>query len=89
MTSPTEAVEEVAWLSEDQLDDWKSLVRLLMTLPPALDAQLKRDAGLNVYEYHVLAALSTAPERSLLMSELAALAHASASRLSHAVSRLE
>ena len=38
---------------------------MLMTLPTALDAQLKRDAGLNSFEYHVLAALSDAPDHSL------------------------
>ena len=44
------------WLDEDQLRDWKSLVALVMTLPAELDAQLKRDTGLNMFEYHVLAA---------------------------------
>ena len=38
---------------------------LMMTLPSALDCQLKRDAGMNVFEYHVLAALSDAPDRTL------------------------
>jgi DNA-binding MarR family transcriptional regulator len=89
VTSSTEAVEAAAWLSDTQLHDWKSVVGLLMTLPTALDAQLKRDAGINAFEYHVLVALSVAPERTLLMSELAALAQGSASRLSHAVGRLE
>jgi DNA-binding MarR family transcriptional regulator len=80
---------DVPWLSADQLEDWKSLVALLMTLPPALDTQLRRDSGLNAFEYHVLVALSTAPGRRLPMSDLAALALGSLSRLSHAVSRLE
>lgn len=81
--------DDVTWLSDDQLVDWKSLVALVMTLPPALDAQLKREAGLNSFEYHVLAALSEAPDRWLLMSDLAGLAQGSPSRLSHAVGRLE
>jgi DNA-binding MarR family transcriptional regulator len=89
VTPRTDATQEVAWLSDAQLAEWRSLVALIMTLPPALDAQLKRDAGLNSFEYHVLAALSEAPERWLLMSDLAALAQGSPSRLSHAVGRLE
>ncbi len=81
--------DDVPWLTVDQLDDWKALMALLMALPPALDAQVKRDAGLNLFEYHVLAALSASPDRALLLSELARLAQGSMSRMSHAVSRLE
>ena len=80
---------EVPWLSDDQQRDWRSLVALLMTLPAAMDAQLKRDAGLNSFEYHVLAALSEAPGRTLVLTDLSVLAQGSLSRLSHAVTRLE
>jgi YD repeat-containing protein len=76
-------------LTPEQLREWKSLVAMLMTLPAALDAQLKRDAGINIFEYHVLAALSAAPGHRLPMVELAALSQGSMSRLSHAASRLE
>ena len=77
------------WLDEAQLRDWMSVVGLVMTLPAALDAQLKRDTGLNNFEYHVLAALSGAPRGALPMSDLAGISQGSPSRLSHAVSRLE
>ena len=80
---------DAPWLDADQKREWRSLVALVMTLPPALDAQLKRDSGLNMFEYSVLAALSESPEQRLPMSELARLARGSRSRLSHAVSRLE
>lgn len=80
---------DAPWLGEEELREWKSLVGLVMTLPGALDAQLKRDSGLNSFEYHVLAALSEAPGRQLPMSELAVMSVGSPSRLSHAVSRLE
>jgi DNA-binding MarR family transcriptional regulator len=83
------APDDVPWLDEDQLPHWMALVGLVMTLPAALDAQLKRDSGLNSFEYHVLAQLSEAPMRALPMSELATVAQGSRSRLSHAVSRLE
>ena len=80
---------DVPWLSPGQQRDWRALVALFMTLPPALDAQLKRDAGVNAFEYQVLAALSEAPGRTLVLSDLAGLAQSSLSRLSHAVTRLE
>jgi DNA-binding MarR family transcriptional regulator len=85
-----EQVEDgVRWLTADQLRDWTSLVAMVMLLPSALDGQLKRDAGLNSFEYHVLASLSEAPGWSVPMSDLAVVAQGSASRLSHAVGRLE
>lgn len=84
-----EAQPDAPWLSADQLRDWRAVVALLMTLPAAMDAQLKRDAGVNVFEYHVLAGLSEAPGRTLVLSDLAVLAQGSLSRLSHAVTRLE
>jgi DNA-binding MarR family transcriptional regulator len=77
------------WLSPRQLCEWKSLMALLMTMPPSLDAQLKQDAGLNLFEYHILVELSEAPGRLRVMSELAIQTRGSLSRLSHAVSRLE
>lgn len=77
------------WLTSDQLEDWRSVVALLMTLPGALDAQLKRDAGVNTFEYHVLAGLADRPDGSMAMGELALLTQVSPSRLSHAVARLE
>jgi DNA-binding MarR family transcriptional regulator len=88
-TSETAAADDVPWLSPDQQRDWRALVELLATLPPALDAQLKRDAGVNAFEYHVLAALSDASDHTLGLSNLAALAQGSLSRLSHAITRLE
>jgi DNA-binding MarR family transcriptional regulator len=79
----------VPWLSDDEQQDWAALVRLVMTLPAALDAQLKRDAGVNSFEYHLLARLSMTPGRALVLSELAEQAQGSLSRLSHAITRLE
>lgn len=86
-TSPDDAT--VPWLDDDELRDWRALMALVAALPSALDAQLKRDAGINAFEYHVLAALSEAPERTLRLSDLAGLSRGSLSRLSHAVTRLE
>lgn len=62
---------------------------MLMSVPPAIDAQLKRDSGLNFFEYSILSQLSAAPGRRMQMTRLAQMAGGSLSRLSHAASRLE
>ncbi|MFE1174535.1 MarR family winged helix-turn-helix transcriptional regulator [Streptomyces sp. NPDC058773] len=81
--------DEPRWLNASELDAWKVFSAMLIKLPAALDAQLRNDAGLNQFEYLVLAGLSEAPARTLRMSELAVLANGSLSRLSHVVKRLE
>jgi DNA-binding MarR family transcriptional regulator len=77
------------WLSDEQQAAWRPFVALLLRLPALLDTQLQRDAGINHFDYLVLSGLSEAPGRTLRMSELAAMANSSLSRLSHVVSRLE
>ncbi|MBB2987067.1 MarR family winged helix-turn-helix transcriptional regulator [Terracoccus luteus] len=80
---------DVDWLTPGQQLEWKSLMGMMTSLQAALDLQLKRDAGMNMFDYHVLVALSASPDRTLQMSEIALLARGSLSRLSHAVARLE
>ena len=77
------------WLTPDERRAWIALMALVEVLPAALDVQLKRDGGLNHFEYQVMAGLSEAPDRSIRMSDLALFASGSLSRLSHAVGRLE
>jgi len=79
----------VNWLSDEQQAAWRPFVALLIRLPALLDAQLQQDAGISHFDYLVLSGLSEAPDRTLRMSELAATASSSMSRLSHVVSRLE
>jgi hypothetical protein len=67
----------------------RALAKTLVRLPAALDAQLRRDAGISHFEYEVLALLSQAPGRTLRMSELATGAGSSLPRLSQVVARLE
>jgi len=77
------------WLTDEQQAAWRPFIALLLRLPAALDAQLQRDAGITNFDYLVLSGLSESPGRTLRMSELAAIANSSLSRLSHVVSRLE
>jgi len=82
-------VEQPQWLSAAEREMWMRLVATTILLPSAIETQLKRDAGLTYFEYHVLAMLSEAEGRSRLMSDLAKWSNSSLSRLSHVVTRLE
>jgi DNA-binding MarR family transcriptional regulator len=82
-------VDHVRWLSDDEQRAWRALVGVIMLVPSALDTQLQRDSQLTHFAYTVMAMLSESPTRSARMSELAALANGSQSRLSHLVARLE
>ena len=82
-------MEEPRWLDAEELQTWFTLAGVLTRLPSALDAQLQRDAGISLFEYQTMAALSEAPERSMRMSRLALLAEGSLARMSQAVGRLE
>ncbi len=84
-----EGDQDGPWLTAEQRKAWLGLVRLLAVLPAALDTQLDRDAGLNFFEYHVLAMLSEHPDRTVRMSRLAQITSASPSRLSNVAKRLE
>ncbi|MCW2739328.1 MarR family winged helix-turn-helix transcriptional regulator [Nocardioides sp.] len=77
------------WLGEDELEAWMAAAALVMRLPGALDAQLQAEQGLTFFEYMVLAVLSEQPDRTLQMSDIAAAASSSLSRLSHVAKRLE
>ncbi|RLP77761.1 MarR family transcriptional regulator [Mycetocola tolaasinivorans] len=82
-------METPRWLNETELALWMRLQVVSEYLPASIDAQLRADAGLTRYEYHVLAMLSEAEGRSLPMSTLAFVTNGSLSRLSHAARRLE
>ncbi|TFV83266.1 MarR family transcriptional regulator [Blastococcus sp. CT_GayMR20] len=83
------STDEPRWLDADERAAWLALAGVITVLPAALDAQLQRDVGLSHFEYMVLAMLSERPTRTARMSELAALANGSLSRLSHVARRLE
>ena len=84
-----DALREFHWLDAEERETWLALAGTLVRLPAALDAQLRRDAGIGHFEYQVLALLSEAPGRTLRMSALATMAEGSLSRLSQVVARLE
>lgn len=87
--TPVVASEDVPWLTPEEQSAWLGAAALMVRLPSALDAQLQEDAGLNFFEYMVLAVLSEQDDRSLQMSDIARGVSSSLSRLSHTVGRLE
>lgn len=85
MTAPGEP----RWLTDEEMQAWLPLIRLVTLLPQVLDRQLRDDAGLTHVQYLILARLSMETDRQLRMSELANACAISLSRLSHAVATLE
>jgi DNA-binding MarR family transcriptional regulator len=83
-------VRQASGVAEPPLNDdeelvWRSLMRLVFTLRPALDEDLQRTCGLSSTEYSVLMHLSESPDRQLRMSELADRTSLSPSRISRVI----
>lgn len=77
------------WLNPQERAAWLSLLEISMRLPGELDSRLQREAGVTLFEYHVLAMLSEADGGTLPMTALSELSYSSLSRLSHVVKKLE
>jgi DNA-binding MarR family transcriptional regulator len=86
---PGMAERRDGWLSADEKEAWTGLISLLLLMPGRLEAPLRDESGLTLFEYLVLSHVSDAPQRRIRMSELAFLANGSLSRLSNVVTRLE
>ena len=80
---------EPRWLGAAEQRTWLQLVRIMVEVPAALDAQLRRQSGLRHFEYGVLARLSTFENDAAQLTQLAADTNSSLSRLSHGLTRLE
>ena len=88
-TRATATARQARWLTGDEEQAWRAVASMMHEVRSALECQLERDSNLSFIEYHTLARLSEEETRTLRMSELAEVIHASLSRLSHLVSRLE
>jgi len=89
LLDPHQAPHQARWLNAEEHRAWRAFCGVFLRLDAALDAQLRRDAGMRHFEYGVMSGLSQAPGRSMRMSDLAAVADGSLPRLSQVVSRLE
>ena len=77
------------WLDDDEQRTWRAFLSASQLIVGQLDRELQRDADMPHAYFTILVVLSESPGRRLRMGELAELTWSSASRLSHAVTRLE
>ncbi|BBG03780.1 MULTISPECIES: MarR family winged helix-turn-helix transcriptional regulator [Pseudonocardia] len=84
-----DAIPATRWLNDDELGAWLANSALMISLPAALDARMRRESELSFFEYMVLSVLSEEPDRTMRMNDLATRTAASLSRLSHVAGRLE
>lgn len=68
---------------------WRSLMRIVLSLPHRLDVDLVRAVGITGNEYTTLMCLSEAPNRELRMADLANAAALSPSRMTRLVDDLQ
>jgi DNA-binding MarR family transcriptional regulator len=76
------------WLSPPQLRAWMAYMRVQLRMNYEISRQLQRDSGLSMADYHVLNALSNAPDHKMQISDLAAMIGWERSRASHHLRRL-
>jgi DNA-binding MarR family transcriptional regulator len=85
---PTTSQDPAGPLNADEERLWRSLQRLLVALPRALDEDLLRATGLSLTHYLVLMHLSEADGRCMRMTDLATATALSASRITRVVENL-
>jgi len=76
------------WLSPTQLRAWVAYMRVQLRMNYEINRQLQRDSDLSLADYHVMNALSNAPDTKMQVTDLAALIGWERSRLSHHLRRL-
>jgi DNA-binding MarR family transcriptional regulator len=86
--APSEG-EQPRWLNDRERETWLAFIFATRLFWEEVERDLQRDAQLPFGYYEILVMLSSAPDRTLRMSELADATQSSRSRLSHAVARLE
>ena len=72
--------------TEEQL--WRALIRIVISLPRLLEADILRSTGLTANEYTTLVSLSEAPNQELRMADLAHATALSPSRITRLVDDL-
>lgn len=77
------------WLTDDQQSVWRTYLAMNAALLEIIERDMQQMGGMPMAYYLVMAMLSETPEHTLRMTQLALASQMSASRLSHAVARLE
>ncbi|MFI6586847.1 MarR family winged helix-turn-helix transcriptional regulator [Embleya sp. NPDC050493] len=76
-------------LTPSEQEIWQSYFTGTRELAAHLDRRMRRETGMPMTYFEILGLLAEAPDRRMRMSELAAAALSSTSRVSHAVTALE
>jgi DNA-binding MarR family transcriptional regulator len=79
---------EVRWLTDPEMDAWRSLVQASTGILAMLDRELQAEHGLSMGDYEVLHFLSEGPDHAVRMSELAATLHLSPSGITRRIDGL-
>lgn len=77
------------WLDPEELRIYRAFDRSWRALMIQLDRDLEQDVGLPRTYFDILWRLRRAPERAMRMTDLAAETGSKASRMTHAIGRLE
>lgn len=75
-------------LSDTQQACWRAFIESSWALHTRLEEELRADTGLSMSDYHVMVALSEAPEHRVRMGELANRLVFSPSRLTYQISTM-
>jgi len=76
------------WLSPKQQRAWLAYMRVQLRMNYEINRQLRRDSDLSLADYHVMNALSMAPDHTMQVTDLAAMIGWERSRASHHLRRL-
>src|SRR6478752_2625920 len=79
---------DAGWLSPSQQRAWVAYMRVQLRMTYEINRQLQLDNDLSLADYHVLNALSGAPDHRLQVTDLATLIGWERSRLSHHLRRM-
>lgn len=79
---------ETRWLTEPEMDAWRSLIQASTGILAMLDNELQAEHSMSVGDYEVLHFLSQGPDHAVRMSELAATLHLSPSGITRRIDGL-
>lgn len=82
------SVTETVWLSDQEQQAWRGLLRMHALLMLALNRGLQNEAGLSLSDFGVLVILSEHPSRRMRVLELARALQWEKSRVSHQLRRM-
>jgi DNA-binding MarR family transcriptional regulator len=77
------------WLTEDEQQAWRGLLRMTSQLNARMNRQLQDEAGISLADYEVLVELSEAPQGRRRVFELASALAWEQSRVSHQLARMQ